>query len=92
MTEIPAWWVALTGLAAAWAVFSVRAMPLSVRIALAAPRLAFFLIYSLYALYDTDIEHRAVITRILLMTLLMTEIIAAPLLNRLQHRQEPPHV
>jgi hypothetical protein len=83
---IPAWLVALTGLVAAWAVLSARAMPLPFRIALAAPRLAFFAIYFLYALFDVDIANWEAITRILLLTLFLTESIAAPFTNHARRR------
>jgi hypothetical protein len=79
---IPAWVVALTALVAAWGVLSARAMPLPFRIALAAPRLACFLIYLMYATVDMDIASRAVITRFLLLILFLTEAISAPFINR----------
>ena len=85
MDAIPAWLVALVGMVAAWAVLAARAMPLPFRIALAAPRLAFALIYAVYALFDMDIANRMAITRFLLLILFCTEALAALFVRRVSH-------
>jgi hypothetical protein len=85
---IPAWLVALVALAASVTILNGSEMPLPLRIALAAPRLACFALYAIYALFDMDIQNRVAITRILLLYLLLTELLAAPLLRRVHHRRD----